>query len=407
MARKKILYIHHGKGLGGAPLSLLYLVQGLDRKKYDPVVLFLYDSEIIDLYKSKGIRVVGPLNVRDFPHTAVWWYRWYHIHHFCKTLWDTFKTLFFVADNWLEKIKPDLVHLNTSSLIAWGKVAHRRGIPIVWHIREPLSPGYLGLRRWIVQKSVSAYADIIMPICKNDSLPWCGDSRVQIVYNAVNPVLFNSEIIKKAAYGKFLSKHGFADNVPNILFLGGLSYVKGTHIILKVFQKLLRRVANAQLLIAGYVDFNGVRMNCLKYLIPNQRYKRDVLSLIDEVHASVFFLGPIQEVPYAMAASDVVVFPATVGHFARPIIEAGFMRKPVIASNFPPLDELVVNGKTGFLIDPTDYDAWVKVLCTLLSEKERKQEMGDAAYEYCQSHFALNNQIKRIENCYANIFAKQ
>ena len=63
MNKKKILYIHHGKGLGGAPLSLLYLIQALDKTKYHPVVLFLYDSEVVDLFKSKGIEVVDPINV--------------------------------------------------------------------------------------------------------------------------------------------------------------------------------------------------------------------------------------------------------------------------------------------------------------------------------------------------------
>ena len=79
---KKILYIHHGKGLGGAPLSLLYLIQGLDKTKFNPVVLFLQDSEVIDLYRSKGIKAIGPLNIFDFSHTKILWYKWYHIHRF-------------------------------------------------------------------------------------------------------------------------------------------------------------------------------------------------------------------------------------------------------------------------------------------------------------------------------------
>ena len=77
--KKTILYVHHGKGLGGAPLSLLYLIQGLDKNKYEPIVVVLYASEIIDLYKQNNIRVVGPLNIMDFSHTKIWWFRWYHV----------------------------------------------------------------------------------------------------------------------------------------------------------------------------------------------------------------------------------------------------------------------------------------------------------------------------------------
>ena len=76
MPKKKILYIHHGKGIGGAPLSLLYLIENLDKQKYHPIVLFLHYSEVVDLYKSKGIEVVDPISELDFPHTKIWWLRW-------------------------------------------------------------------------------------------------------------------------------------------------------------------------------------------------------------------------------------------------------------------------------------------------------------------------------------------
>src|SRR3972149_5964118 len=110
---KTILFIHHGKGLGGAPLSLLYLIQGLDTTKYQPIVVFLYQSEIIGLYKQNNIQVLGPLHAMDFPHTKIWWLRWYHVFTLTKALKDLFRTIFFVAPKILKSLKPDIIHLNT------------------------------------------------------------------------------------------------------------------------------------------------------------------------------------------------------------------------------------------------------------------------------------------------------
>ena len=49
---KRILYIHHGGALGGAPLSLLYLIENLDRERFKPVVLISMDGPAADLFRN-------------------------------------------------------------------------------------------------------------------------------------------------------------------------------------------------------------------------------------------------------------------------------------------------------------------------------------------------------------------
>jgi len=391
--KKKILYIHHGKGLGGAPLSLLYLIKSLDRTKYHPIVLFLHNSEIIDMYKQHDIETYGPTNTYDFPHTKIWWFRWYHVPYLVKSIIDTFKTYFYVANIWLDRIKPDIIHLNTSSLIAWGMVAHKKQIPVVWHIREPLAPGYFGIRKKIITSCVKKYASTIVPICHNDAQPWVHESKTRVVYNAVDPDIFNP-----ARLSKIVSKG------PTILFLGGLSQEKGTLVIFQAFEKLLKRIPEARLLVAGYCDLSqSFTSGSLQKILPASRYKNTVQNVFNNINHATTLLGPITNVPEIMSCSDVIVFPATVGHFARPVIEAGFMKKPVIASALAPLDELIVNNKTGFLVNPCQIDSWSDTLYTLLSNKKLCTNMGQEAYNFCTQHFSLEKHIQNIENIYSNI----
>ncbi len=397
MSKKKILYVHHGKGLGGAPLSLLYLIENLDKTKYEPIVLFLHDSQVLDLYKSKGIKVFGPVDLKDFAHTKIFWYRWYHAHIFLKSCLDSFRVIRSVANFWLDKIKPDIVHLNTSSLIAWAKIAHKKNIPVVFHVREPLANGYLGLRKRIIKKCVEKYSTKIVPICKNDSRPWIDSPKVNVIYNVVDSKIFDKNISEQ----DFLLKYNLSQDKPKILFLGGLSQEKGTLEILKIFQDLLKIVPNAQLLIAGYFDLKLNNVFSLKRYFPVDRYKINVARVLKNVRSSVVLLGPITNVPEAMAASQVLVFPATVGHFARPVIEAGFMAKPVIASCLAPLDELVFNNKTGFLIDMNNRKLWVKKLSELLLDKKLNMQMGENAHRYCLQKFNLDLHLKKIESMYA------
>ena len=395
--QKKILFIHHGKGLGGAPLSLLYVIKNLDKTKYTPIVLFLHSSDAIDLYHKHGIAVEGPVGLYDFPHTKIWWLKWYNIRYIFRSLLDTFKIKYSIASYWYNRIKPDIIHLNTSSLIAWGAVAHKNGIPVVWHIREPLASGYFGLRKKIIQHCVAKYSNAIVPICKNDSLPWNDLTKTQVVYNPVDATIFDPNVDPT----EFLRLHNLDSISPKILFLGGLSQEKGTLVILQAFKQLLNHIPNALLLIAGY--FDTTTNTGLKKYFPNQQFKKTVLQELTNLKSSVRLLGPISQVPQAMAASNIIVFPATVGHFARPVIEAGFMKKPVIASNLPPLDEIVIDNKTGFLVDPTNVNLWVLKLRELLEQESLAASMGQAAYNFCFEKFNVKNHVINLEKIYSSI----
>lgn len=398
---KKVLFIHHGKGLGGAPLSLLYLVESIDTTKYKPIVLFLHHSQAIDLFKEKGIITIGPVHVYDFAHTKIWWFSWRHAHHLVRAIKDTFKTIFFVAPKIFDDIKPDLVHLNTSSLLGWGIAARKKNIPVVWHIREPLAPGYFGIRKKVVQQTVKCYANAIVPICKHDAQPWANNSKTHVIYNAVQQNLFNDQCNVE----QFLAQHQLRHENPKILFLGGLSREKGTLEILNIFEKVLFKYPTAQLLLAGYLN-KIPQSKCSRFFQVNN-YTYAVHKQLDKLSTSVVQLGPIRTVPAAMTASNIIVFPATVGHFARPIIEAGFMKRPVVASAVTPLDELVLNDKTGFLIDIKNCDAWAEKLYQLLTDKKLAQTMGNTAYDFCLEKFSLPEQIKKIEKIYTQVLTKE
>jgi glycosyltransferase involved in cell wall biosynthesis len=386
----RVLYIHHGTGIGGAAISLLTLVKNIDRSRFEPVVLFLHNSDATALFRSEGIEVLGPVNESDFSHTKIWWYRWYHAHHFARAFVSTIKVMRTGAHYWFDRIAPDIVHLNTSSLVAWGRVATLRNIPVVWHVREPLASGYFGLRKQFVTSCVARYSSRITPICRNDALPWKSLNKVQVIYNAVDPK-------------KFIAAKQLQASAPTILFLGGLSYEKGTLEILRIFKKVLKVVPNARLLIAGYFNVGLSGRSGLYRALPSERYKRKVSRALKAVSKHVALLGPITDVPAVMARSSVVVFPARVGHFARPVIEAGFMKRAVVASNLAPLDELLVDGKTGYLVDIYDTDAWAQKISYLLRDAVVQEAMGKAHYELCTEKFGLERQIEVVHALYSDL----
>ncbi|MFZ4695007.1 MAG: hypothetical protein ACOYMV_07770, partial [Verrucomicrobiia bacterium] len=76
MTPRPILYVHHERAIGGAPLSLLYLIRQLDRTRWSPRVICLREGPAAELYRKEGlpVRVVpGP----DLSHTELVWFRWW------------------------------------------------------------------------------------------------------------------------------------------------------------------------------------------------------------------------------------------------------------------------------------------------------------------------------------------
>ena len=68
--RKKILFVHHGSGMGGAPQLLLELLKRLDKEKYDPVVWCIRRSSASELFARSGYRVIVDERAIPFLHIS-------------------------------------------------------------------------------------------------------------------------------------------------------------------------------------------------------------------------------------------------------------------------------------------------------------------------------------------------
>ena len=125
MNKIKILFIHHGYGIGGAPINLLNIIKELDFKYYEPVVLLLQESEVRRIFEEEKINVIS---------TKLYFYRFFY-KYYCHSIpsyikWYQLITLFYISFIWLlskyfftykvlKDFKPDIIHLNSSVLTDW------------------------------------------------------------------------------------------------------------------------------------------------------------------------------------------------------------------------------------------------------------------------------------------------
>jgi glycosyltransferase involved in cell wall biosynthesis len=378
---KRILYIHHGGGLGGAPLSLLYLLQKIDRTRFEPIVVTLKPGPVVDLYRAEGIETHVESGISDFSHTNLEWYggrEWWRLPgKLLLLLLSILKTR-----RVIQRIKPDMVHLNSSTLGPSAIACALEHVPVVWHIREPLAKGYFGIRRAILRRLIDRIASRVIAISQYDADQLTPSERIRVVYNFVDFGTFNRDLRGDSIRAEL----AIEPDAPVVLMLGGVAEPKGTLELIRAVPLLLQRVPDARIVIAGPALQRGTESGIkgiAKRLLRTNVYDQAVAAALDAggeaVRNAVIFTGMRQDMPQLIAASNVLVFPAVVPHFARPIIEAAAMGVPSVASDLGGPKELVVQGETGLLVPPRDSQALAEALINLLCNPAHAQAMGEAA----------------------------
>lgn len=411
-ARKRILYIHHASSLGGSSLSLLYLVKGLDRDRYEPVVCCIYDTpEVVRLYHNQGIETVVCRGISDFPHTTLGWSPLYNplsVARLIKRL-ALFLPSVRRTRELVHSLQPALVHLNSLVLAPSAMGVRMAGVPLVWHVREPVHPGHFGLRRRILSWLMMRLANEAIFISQFDRQQLTGGRKGVVVYNFVDFRHFDRALDGAAVR----SELGIAAEARVVLFLGGQSVVKGIFPLLEALPHVKRQVPQMHCLIpAGeYRPSGRLLSRVARIVLPwlgSGTVAQRVNRLLERhrMHDYVHLLGWQQDVERVIAASDVVVFPSVAPHFARPVIEAGAMAKPVVASRIGGVEELVADGETGLLVPPGDSVALAEAIVKVLSDTHLSHQMGESGYEKATQRFDAKHNVRQVIEVYEQILSR-
>ncbi len=403
---RRILYIHHGGAIGGAPISLLYLLRYLDRSRYEPLVAVLRPGPAADLYRAAGVEVYVETGIRDFSHTTLEWYggrALWRLPGRLLSLWPSIRR----TQALLHRLRPDLVHLNSSVLAPCAIACHREGVPLVWHIREPLAHGYFGLRRTWLRRTIDRCASRVVAISRYDAEQLLPSERVRVIYNFVDFSEFDRSLSGEAVRAEF----AIPPQAPLVLMLGGVSPPKGTLTLLHALPRLVQAVPDVRVMVAGQPlpPASGGWRGLAKRLLGADAYERAVWRAVEALpeaaRAALIFAGVRQDVPRLLAASQVLAFPSTVPHFARPIIEAAAMGVPAVASDLGGPRELIRHGETGLLVPPNDAQALAEALIHLLSDEAWARALGEAAYEQARRLFDAQTNAAATIALYDEILA--
>ena len=148
------------------------------------------------------------------------------------------------------------------------------------------------------------------------------------------------------------------------------------------------------LVLVGKGDDKGEEEMRLKEQVKN-------LGLADRVH----FLGWRADVDQIMGCFDIFVLPSLNEGMGRVLVEAMAAGLPIVASRVGGIPDLVKDGKNGLLVPPADASALAEAISDLLTDKEKRNRMGEAGKKMCRQYSA-EAMVEQIDNLYKELLQK-
>jgi glycosyltransferase involved in cell wall biosynthesis len=197
-------------------------------------------------------------------------------------------------------------------------------------------------------------------------------NRIKVIQNAINLRRFLPTDPSMAK-----TRLGIRDDIPLLMMVANLAPHKGQETAVRAVAALKNRGHETNLWLVGTErEVGQAYINYLRELSKQ-------LGINDQVD----FVGFRNDVPELLAAADFLLLPSTSEGLPLVILEAQASKAVTLAAPTAGIPEVIDNGRTGFLIDAKDHEAYADCIARLLVRPDDAKAIKDDAYrQVCNQH---------------------
>lgn len=389
---RRVLYVEGNvdSTIGGSYFSLLFLVSGLDRSRYEPVVVFAAENAMAPRFRARGIttlvRPLAPAATFAGPFgslvsKAVTFARWWLMEppRLAKLL---------------RRERIALVHLNNGIQRnhSWMLAARLAGIPCITHERG-ISARYSLLSRWLAGR-LAAVVCISGAVRDNLVRAGLGGLPLALIHNGLDP----SEMRVTRTPRSIRAELGISEQARVVGIVGNIKAWKGQEVVVRALAALRDEFPDLVCLLIGDTSPNDAA------------YRARLIGVIEEggLSGRVLITGFRSDVANYVAALDIQIHASVAPEpFGRVLLEAMALGKPLVASRGGAVPEIVIDGETGLLFEPGRSDALARCLRELLNDPARAARLADAGRRRLEAEFSITRNVERTESVYGSLFGRQ
>jgi len=291
----------------------------------------------------------------------------------------------------------DIVHTHSSVAGVVGRIAAvTAGVPVIihhvhgWGLQEGMSAGmrmvYLSLERLCASFTKRMIAVSRATIQKGLAYRICPEDKFVLIYNGISLEKFRQPVDRRRvqiALGldpecKIVGMIGRLDKQKN-----PLDFIRAAAIVAKDYPKV-------QFLIAGD---GSLRPECERLI--------DALKLRDRF----FLLGFRNDIDQIMPVLTMTVLSSLWEGLPLVFQEAMSAGKPIVANNVDGARDVVIDGETGYLVEPRQPEQMAERILYLLNHDEICSRMGHAAQQ-ASERFSTTRMVETIGALYRELSAK-
>jgi len=372
--------------LGGAQENTLYTVQGLHQSADFDAALITGpaigpEGELIEQAKASGLRLLLVPEMRREVHP-----------------WRDIKT-FLTLTRMLRELAPDIVHTHSSKAGILGRMAARRaGVPVIIHSihgqayhenqNRLINALFISLERW-----VSRYTDRIISVA--DAM------TEQAVAAGVAPAPKFVTIRSGMEVETFLESGSLRDETrkrlgfePDHVVVGKvarLAPLKGYEYMIEACADLVPRHPQLRFLFVG----DGT----LRRQIEAEAERHGI-------RGRIVFTGlvPASQIPGLIGAMDILAHASLREGLARVLPQALISGKPAVSFDIDGAKEVVIDGETGYLVEPKSVPGLVKAIERLVDDPAQRERMGARGRELWARPFDKGVMVEEIIGVYREFF---
>ncbi len=368
MKKLKVLHIVPMLSPGGAERVAVHIVRGLDRQRYEPVVISLTGRLGCDL--DRLLEEAG-VEVRYLGKRPGFDYRMYSRLH--PVVRDCQPDIVHTHLHVLRYALPSLLLLKRTSLLHTVHNMAEREI-------EPRA-------RWI-QRYALNHGVVPVAVAEEVALSLerlYGTQRCRVIPNGIPTDCY---ACPQTSRREWRAKEGFGDSDVLFACVARFAPQKNHALLLKAFAKGPASDPKAHLVLVG----DGA-------LREQTEQQAGVLGLTHQVH----FLGLRADIPDVLGAMDVFVLSSDYEGNPLSVMEGMAAGLPVVTTAAGGVPDLLENGKEGLIVQPGDVLGLSNSMASLLRNREIRQSLGMAAARRAGEKFDVSRMVQAYEGVYENL----